>query len=43
MDLNYLNQVMQEALRFRPSAANSQVIYLTEDCKLGKYNFKKGD
>ena len=42
-DLEYATMVMQEALRFRPSAPNSHFYYLKEDCKLGKYSFKKDD
>ena len=42
-DLEFVTMVMQEGLRYRPSAATSSYFYPKEDCKIGKYHFKKGD
>ena len=42
-DLEFTTMVMQEALRYRPSAGISQIYELKEDGKIGKYFFKKGD
>ena len=42
-DLEFTNQCMQEALRYCPPSPTSQIYFATEDVKLGKYYFKKGD
>ena len=42
-ELNYLNQVVMEALRFRPPVACSTQIFLSEDTKIGRYNIKAND
>ena len=42
-DLEFATMVMQEALRFRPPVHASHYYFLKDDCKLGQYNFKKGD
>ena len=34
---------MNEALRFDPPASIQTPVTLSEDCKLGDYEFKKGD
>ena len=43
LDLEYATHIMQETLRFRPSAGQGFIFYCKEDVKLGKYNFKKDD
>lgn len=39
MDLDFLNMVMNEALRFEGPAQMSTPVYLKKNLKLGKYNF----
>ena len=43
MDLEYLNRVMNEALRYESPVAVPTSVYCLDDMQLGKYNFKKGD
>ena len=42
-DLTYLGQVTMEVLRYRPPAATSSIIELSQDSKIGKYFIKAGD
>jgi cytochrome P450 len=42
-DLEYLNMVLMETLRYQPPATNCTPIWLTEDAKIGKYHLKAYD
>ena len=42
-ELEYLSTVVNEALRFEPPATVTTPQFLKTDCKLGNYEFKKGD
>ena len=42
-NLNYLNQVVLEALRFNPPVLHSSYISLNQDSQIGNYKFKAGD
>ena len=42
-DLEHLSHVVNEALRFDSPASIQTPVTLSEDCKLGDYEFKKGD
>ena len=41
-DQEYLNMVMQEALRFEAPVASATPVITLKDCTIGKYNIKKG-
>ena len=43
MEMEYLNMIMQEALRFEPPAPQATPIIISQDLKVGKWNLKKGD
>lgn len=42
-ELDYCNQVMLEGLRILPASPQSQYYECTDDVKLGKFKFDKGD
>ena len=42
-ELDLLNQVLQEALRYEPPIHISNMMYCKEDTKLGEFEFRKGD
>ena len=41
-DFEYLQMVINEALRFNPPAPTSSPMHVTEDTKLGNFKFKEG-
>lgn len=41
-NFQFLNQVIDECLRFNPPAPSSDDYIITKDCKLGNFNFKAG-
>ena len=43
MDLEYLNRVMNEALRYEPPVSVPTTVYCLDDVQLGNYKFEKGD
>lgn len=41
-DFEFLNRVISESMRYNPPGHHTDVYKILEDCKLGKYNFLKG-